>query len=161
MRKEITTEYENLKSELEVTRKHTCHNKITLQDIAKKISDLQRDGTNKQLFFAVLSTEEMLNNISQSLNELRETDALSMKNISVNVDPTLNAFDDTIESFCKAVIKSTPSVISFTQSVSSKSDQTLSRSEVTISLELCESFKLPRNIDVSGCVQLTDEKRVL
>ncbi|CAC5381191.1 unnamed protein product [Mytilus coruscus] len=159
--KEISTEYENLKSELEVTMKHTCHNKITLQDMAKELDISSRDGTDTQFFFAVRSTKEMLKNISQSLDELRETDALSMKNISVNVDPTLNAFNKTIESFGKAVIKSTPSVMNYSKTVSPTFAQMARRSEVTISLEFCERFKLPRNIDVTGCVQLPDEKCVL
>lgn len=161
IKEEITTKYENLKSELEATTKHTCHNTIALQDMAKEFDDLQRNGTERQFFFAVRSSKEILKNISQSLDELRETDALSTKDISVKVDPTLNAFDNKIESFGKAVIKSTPSVMNYTKSVPFTFAQMPRRSEVTISLEFCERFKLPNNIDVTECAQLTNEKCVL
>lgn len=165
IKEEITTKYENLKSELEATTKHTCHNTIALQDMAKELDDLQRDGTERQFFFAVRSSKEILKKISQSLDELRETDALSTKDISVNVDPTLNAFENKIESFGKAVSKSTPSVMNYLKSVSpwyaQRTPAALFLSAVTISLEFGKRFKLPSNIDVTGCAQKPDGKCVL
>lgn len=156
----ISTEHKKLKSKLEDTMKRICHNKISLQDMTNRLDKIKRDGTERQLLLAVKSSEQIFKHMSQYIDELRQTDELMEKNISVNVDPTLNEFDTRIDSFGMVMSKSTKSIMSYSKPVMSGFAQYQPRSEVRVNLKNVEKFKCPKEIDITGCALLPEKKYV-
>lgn len=161
VRDRISHEHKNLISKLENTKKQIWKNKNAVQDIANKLDNVKQDGTDRQLLFAIKSSEKSSQHIRQYLDKLRKTYELMEKNIYVQVDSTLNEFDKNIHLFGRVVGESTQSIMSFSKPVTIEFCQRTPRTEIRAYRMKENIFKCPKKIDITGCALLSDRTYVL